>query len=685
MKPNSPRSGKFHKRAAQSHPSHKTAPAFAPGWLWLAGLAFLVLVFYWKPLTDPATSIHWDAVDVHYSSQKYFADRVTHGELPFWTPYLFSGFPFLADPQVGAWYPLNWPFFLAGITPSAIEVELAVHALLAVFGAWLLMRRFIFSSAAAATGALFYGLSGFFAEHSSHVGMFSTAAALPWLILCFDRALEGCAVRCAALGGLAGGTMILAGHFQTALYAFTGLALFGAARIVEAPRRAARVAAILAGIGAASVLISSVQTLPAFDLTLHSIRWGADYSRTQERVLTAAGVMSVLWPNATGVFDHPDGNGISPATYYLYSGFLLVPLALAGLGRKNVRVAGLMLTVLPLWYMFGPSGGLYRIFVLLPGFRNVRAPVHFWFVPVLGLALLASGGSSWVSERSRRSWLPLALLAIVFLDLFYWNSVVNPLAYARHSFADLYGNREELAREKVLATQPPLTRFDMPDLLTVFGPLNHPLDLELEAAYGYNPLELSSYAGYRAAEGANPRLRDGLGVARYLDTRIGAVVPIASALPRAYFAANVEQAKDSNDAQRKLATLTPGTTAIVEGAIAGVQADPSANAVVAEQGEQEYQIHYRATRRTLLKVASPYFPGWTASLDGRPMEILRVDRALMGVVALPGDHEILLKFHSRWFGVGAGLSVISLLVCCALAWRRWPLDGKNGDDGIAQT
>jgi hypothetical protein len=25
--------------------------------------------------------------------------------------------PLLADPQVGAWYPLNWPFFLAGIGP----------------------------------------------------------------------------------------------------------------------------------------------------------------------------------------------------------------------------------------------------------------------------------------------------------------------------------------------------------------------------------------------------------------------------------------------------------------------------------------------------------------------------------------------------------------------------------------
>src|SRR5690349_3444083 len=90
------------------------------GWRAPVVLGLATLLFYWIPLTSSQTSIQWDAVDVHYSAQKYFADRVLRGELPFWTPYIFSGFPFLADLQTGAWYPLNWPFFLAGVTPGAI-------------------------------------------------------------------------------------------------------------------------------------------------------------------------------------------------------------------------------------------------------------------------------------------------------------------------------------------------------------------------------------------------------------------------------------------------------------------------------------------------------------------------------------------------------------------------------------
>src|SRR6266702_4164179 len=146
------------------------------GWRPAAALALAVLIFYWIPLTDPKASIQWDAVDVHYSPQKYFADHVREGVLPFWTPYIFSGFPFLADLQVGTWYPLNWPFFLAGITPGSIGGELFLHSLIACGGAYALAMRLISRPAPAAAAAMFYGLSGWFATHSQHVGMYDTAA-----------------------------------------------------------------------------------------------------------------------------------------------------------------------------------------------------------------------------------------------------------------------------------------------------------------------------------------------------------------------------------------------------------------------------------------------------------------------------------------------------------------------------
>jgi hypothetical protein len=624
---------------------------------------FAVLVYYWIPLTNAGTSVRWDAVDVHYFSQKYFADRVLDGDLPFWTPYIFSGFPFLADPQVGAWYPPNWPFFLAGITPGAIEAELGLHALLAFFGAFLLFGRLAAERRAALAGALFYAFSGFFAEHSSHVGMFSTAALLPWLVLAFDLAVEGRAVSNTILAGLAGGVMILAGHFQTSIYAFAALALFGAARAIERPKTAVRIASILAATAVIAVLLSAVQTLPGLELTRNSIRSAVAVGDSRVRVLDGRGGLNLVSPNATQVFDHPDGSGITDAQYYLYSGLLLLPLAVVGAWRgRSVRIAGLLLVLPTVWYMLGPDGFLYRVVVRLPGFSSIRAPVHMWFVAVLGLALLASAGTAWVLERWNERWLAPALLAVIFLDLFYWNSFRNPLAYARYSFTDLYGSRVQLAREKVVSTQPPGTRFSMPDRLTVFGPFNHPLDLELETTYGYNPLELLGYAQYSGAAAGNPKLMNGLNVSRTLDPKIDGLVANAGVLPRAYFARRVVKAADEGAALRELATLDPAEAAVVTGAAPAV-ASSGAVSAVAPDGEQGYRIRYRSSSAGLLKLSIPHFPGWTATVDGRTLDILRVDHALMGVEVPPGDKELVLRFHPTWFGAGAVVSLATLMLC----------------------
>jgi hypothetical protein len=621
-----------------------------------------VIVFYWLPITSPEASIQWDAVDVHYSSQKYFADHVRSGEMPFWTPYIFSGFPFLADPQVGAWYPPNWPFFLIGVTPRGIQFELLLHALLACLGAFLFVQRYVSNRAAAMVGALAYGLSGFFAEHSSHVGMFCTAAGLPWLLLCFDRAIESAPLWNTIVAGLVGGTMILAGHFQVALYSFAALGLFAIAKLIERPKSAGRVLSILAGTAAISILLSMIQTLPGLELAAHSIRSGANYATSHERVLQPSALLSFFWPNATGIF-----SGITDASYYLYSGFLLIPLAMLGLKSRALRIPGLMLTVLPLWYMLGPDGGLYRLGAIIPGLHRVRAPLHFLFVALLGLAMLATAGAAWLMERWKTWWLVVLLPALFFADVFYWNSVTNPLAYARSSFDDMYANRERLAEEKVLPSQPPLTRFEMPERLTVFGPLNHPLDLRLEAVYGYNPLELQAYAEYMGAAQTNRKLLDGLNVSRQLNAKLGAVEPNPNALPRAYFARKITQVSTPAQSLALLSSLDPAESAIVQGKV--LQNEPNLQATVSSEPDNRFQ--YRTSEPALLKISIPYFPGWTASIAGRQYEILRVDHALMGVVVPAGQNELVLHYHSNRFAVAAAVSAITLvLLVLALPFVR---------------
>jgi hypothetical protein len=263
----------------------------------LALIGTAALVCYWRPLTSPDASIVWDAADQFHPYQSYISSELHAGRLPFWTPYLLSGYPLLADPQAGAWYPLNWPFFAAGIVPRSIVVEQFLHVLLACSGAFLLGRRLGLDAIAAAMTSLTFGLSGFFVAHTSHTPMLQAAAWLPWLLLVFDRGLDGPRLRAAAIGGVVAGAVILAGHFQTALYSFFARALYAAGRAARHRplwvRGPARVVAIVA-IGTA---LAAVAVGPGLELTALSVRTRVDAIAHTEGMLSVATLRTLLEPD----------------------------------------------------------------------------------------------------------------------------------------------------------------------------------------------------------------------------------------------------------------------------------------------------------------------------------------------------------------------------------------------------
>ncbi len=659
-------------KRAKKHPVQAVAaPAAlrrAPAWLAPAAIALCVLIFYWTPLTSPAASIQWDAADMHYPGQKYVSARLFSGHLPVWTPYVFSGYPLLSHPEVAAWYVPHWPLQIFGVTPRTIQLELAVHALLACLGAWLLIWRLVGKRSAAVLGGFAYGLSGFFAGHSSHVGLFSSAAWLPWLLLCLHRAMAS--ARWIGLGGVAGGLMLLAGYPQASLYGFAALALFAAAEVIRAPARWKRAAVALAGITVLAIGIGAIQLLPSSQFIAQSVRANLDFSKSTEGVLVPGALATLVSPNHYGAVSGDYTGPFDRTQFYFYAGLLLVPLALAGLADRRVRWPALLLILPAGWYMFGPAAGLYRLGALVPLFHKVRAPVQGWFVVALGLALLAAAGAAWAAERWRVRYLLPALAAVLFCDVFYWNSWSNTLAYARASYAELYGANELFLRDRVLASLPPLTRIDGPRLLTAFGPVAHPLDLEAEATYGFF-IELQSYGDYLSALAGNPKLREGLNASAYIDLKTGRVETNRHPLARANFPKAVIDVHSAEESRACLESLDPGEAALILAPHAPIRQDAAATASVVYHDERSYRVRYRAASPSLLRLAVAWYPGWRASLGGRDRKIERVDHALMGVIVPPGEGEVEFRFGSQYLATGAALTLAALAAAAAVAlWRR---------------
>jgi hypothetical protein len=76
--------------------------------------------------------------------------------------------------------------------------------------------------------------------------------------------------------------------------------------------------------------------------------------------------------------------------------------------------------------------------------------------------------------------------------------------------------------------------------------------------------------------------------------------------------------------------------------------------------------HCQPTRPAVAVFLEQFDAGWSASVDGRPAPVLRVNLAMRGVLLLPGSHRIVLLYHPPGWRAGIVLSAISLLLLSAL-------------------
>ena len=289
--------------------------------------------------------------------------------------------------------------------------------------------------------------------------------------------------------------------------------------------------------------------------------------------------------------------------------------------------------------------------------------MHGWFLPALGLASL--GGAGFARLVATRDWLAGVLVVVLFVDLVTVNQLLNPLAYARRSFSDLYGARLQSFAQQASSVE---RLYGAP--LAQVGYRNHALQSRVETTYGYNPLELLGYADYAAAAESNPALIAGFAASHRL-LEDGRVAPEPEPLPLAYLAKGVVTVSDDAAAKEALSRLDPAQAALVVGETPPVS---TGSVQVVGRGLDSVTLDYSADGAGLLRVAIPLYPGWTATLNGTSLPLLSADRAFTGIVVPAGQGEIRLQYHPRWFWLGATISGLAAVAVLAIL----SVDGLRG-------
>lgn len=95
---------------------------------------------------------------------------------------------------------------------------------------------------------------------------------------------------------------------------------------------------------------------------------------------------------------------------------------------------------------------------------------------------------------------------------------------------------------------------------------------------------------------------------------------------------------------------------------------PVAKVAITEDTPSRITFKVDKTRPAVLVLADAWYPGWRATVDGNPAEVVRVDGLFRGVELGEGEHEVVLEYVPNSLRWGLGISALSGLILMAGLW-----------------
>lgn len=417
------------------------------------------------------------------------------------------------------------------------------------------------------------------------------------------------------------------------------------------------------------------------------------------------------------LFRYVPGFGLFQAPARLMIGYALGMAVLAGIGAQmagDLRITPRLRTVLNVAVLTGLGMAIGGVFaaLALPGIRSSFSTgmIRLGVTVALAAGLLLALRSR--LERSHWQMLAAALIAIDLLA-FGWGLApgTSPAIY-----------RAPVATGQFLQSQPPgrvavvypyaQEVYERYVSLRSFGPddpaylqglresllpnLNAPL--HLPGVGNYDPLTIGLYRDLWDRIAAN---RDGppeatvegegraalnlLG-ARYLVSGDDLPLPIINdagpriylneaALPAAFI---VFRARVVEDEQARLDTLLdpdfdPRTEVLLSrlpdnalpqegaGQVQGTQPEPA----IERTGPGQVLVRVSTAQPGYLVLTDTFYPGWQATVDGEPAEILPADHAFRAVGLGAGEHTVVFSYTPASFRLGAWISLGATLLLAA--------------------
>jgi hypothetical protein len=429
------------------------------------GVLLTWLAMWWPVVSGRMQLFMRDLTFYALPMKTVMMERLRAGELPFWTPYLSGGMPFLAEMSNQVLYPLNAVFWLTPTLVHGLSWFILMHHLLGMaMVVWLARVCGVRSWWVAGWCGVIYGLSGYVISVTDNVNYFPVVAWAPMVMVGWIQGLKRHQWRTTLLSTLGLAMMVLAGDTFNPLFMGVVAVLLLVAKALSAKDRSTKDAnALFAGtswwqamlhLGGSMVLamgLCAPQLLPTWELQQMSVRgqpltydevtlWSFPPARLIELIQPFFYGSKFPSPHFFGMFLYPQFR--EPWADSVYVG--LIPLLLVGCALwRRVPLARFWLAVgvIALLISFGRYGFYFSTLYQLIGPLQVQRYLEklvYW--PTLSLVMMAGLGLQalpqmldWLKQKfaAKVWWVPVVWLvgaavglSIVLLkipcDLWIW-------------------------------------------------------------------------------------------------------------------------------------------------------------------------------------------------------------------------------------------------------------------------
>ena len=355
-------------------------------YLWLL---LICLLAYW-PLTGGVFSVKNDAIHYFLPYRFNISEAIRNGEFPFWSPYIYNGYPVYGDMQSGAWNPVVWLFSCIGrYDLTLFHYENLLYIFLGSVGMYKLATRLTSHKKAALLTAVAYMLSGFMLS-GQLINWLAAAAFIPFVVHYFTLLLKSPAYNTAIKTAVSLYLLFTAGYpsfFIVTLYLLLLLFLFSDFSKKELKKKLLATGLL--------IVVFSLLSLPAFLSYLELLPYyqrgqGLPYPDAVINSFDWHQLRSFLFPSTIHAADIPSATDLSFRNMYIG----LLPLALIICYPPAFTKRTLLLSTAVLFallYSLGNTTPVHKFcYDYLPLMNTFRHPAQVRLFLIIALLLLSA-------------------------------------------------------------------------------------------------------------------------------------------------------------------------------------------------------------------------------------------------------------------------------------------------------